>query len=70
MTYELLFTFFAIFTAAGLSIWWLYELLQCFNWGRRDTGGPDILPKPRQDRVVQTYKDHWKVELITKGDYK
>jgi len=30
----------------------------------------DILPKPRMDCVVQTYKDHWKVELITKRNDK
>ena len=65
MTYELYAYLFTMMTAGGLLICAVYELVQCFHSRR-----PDILPKPRQDRVVQIYKDHWKVELITKGDYK
>ena len=61
MTYELLFTFMVALSVIVLGLWAVYELVQCFHSRR-----PDILPKPRQDRVVQTYKDHWKVELITK----
>jgi len=69
MTYELYAYLFTMMTAGGLLIWAVYELVQCFH-SRPRWAKPDILPKPRQDRVVQTYKDHWKVELITKGDYK